>query len=230
MQLFFATALAASILVAQAPQPSAPPAAVPEASSPAGPFLPKIGHVRATSAFCAVMANDLRPASVQLSANNRTLGAISETIDRIMANFRALDGDLRMTTDRVTLMKQVDSIVQSIPQLDRQIAAVRSASGETTNPKIAENVTALAGHMQNVAGAQGQMGYDLQGVVRSLIQIGLRPNYIDSFSQTFQDATIGAPAAALSLKSYLKWNSRIRAINEAQAAAAAEAPKVLKHC
>ena len=223
-------AFVSALLVAQAPQPSGQPPPAPAATSPAGPFLPKIGRVRATSAFCAIMANDLKPASMQLSANNRTLGEVSNTIDSIMADFRALDGDLRITQDRVTLMKQVNSIVQPMPQVNRQISAVRSASEQTTDPKIATNTTALAGHMQDVASAQEQLGYDLQGVVRSLMQIAMKPGYVDSFTQSIQDATMGAPSAALSLKSYLKWNSRIHAINTAQAAAATEAPKVLKHC
>ncbi len=154
--------LAALLLGAGPPAPSPAP-------SPASQ-LRTIATVRATP-FCNAIAQHFNAAVVPMLANDRDFDLVDGQLVDLNDVFHHADYQTRYAGLRVALMKKVNRIRTSLPEIQEQINSLREGRTLTKDPAQAKQLTQVAEKLQLAYNKQFQLATDLGGVVQTMMSL-----------------------------------------------------------
>lgn len=212
----------AFFLLGTAPAPTPSPSA-----SPAVSTLKTIATVRSTP-FCNNIAEHFNAAVVPMLANDRDFDQIDVQLVNLNDVFHHADYQNRYAGTRVKLMKYVDTIQRSLPEIQHQINQLRNGEKLTTNPQEAKQLHQIAEKLQLAYNKQFQLDTDLTGVVQAMMSYQ-PPADLDVAQEELAEQQM--PKDMRDIKSYLRFDGQRDVIDQSENAAADSAiDLVTNHC
>lgn len=211
----------AFMLLGVAPSPTPSPA--PSAPSQ----LKTIVNVR-TTPFCNAIAQHFNAAVAPMLANDRDLDRVDPELVNLNDVFHHPDYQTRYYTIRVRLMKYLDSIRSSLPQIQAQINQLRSGERLTQDKAAAKDLHQVAEKLQLAYNKQFQLETDLTGVAQTMMSYQ-PPEDLDVAQEELAEQSM--PKDMKDIKSYLRFDGQREVIDGAENAAADSAIALVQtHC
>jgi hypothetical protein len=201
--------LIAAIVAVTLPAPS---------PSPSAPAAPKTIITVISSPYCNSLADHFNGALVPMLANDRTLDRVSVQLDNTDTSFDHPDYVERFVHARDALGKQEAELTTSLAQIQQEINLLREASKLTTDTAAAADIHSAAQELQTAYDKQRQLSIDLQNLYRSMLDY---PIYrANPALGGFNPQEMAAPAAARTIKSYLRFDGQRDVIAQSEGKAA----------
>ena len=206
--------------------------------------LREIGHVRATTPFCAALQQHFDGAVRPMLAADERIGAIGFTLGTIEGHFHALAPELLIADDRIHLLHFVTDLQQSILEATGELDALRSSSALATDPEAAAQTRDVSVSLGVALAKQRQLAIDSLGIVRAMNDLALGNNLTQieargpapqvaigpPYPRNYDVFTATTPANGRDVRQYLKWQHQTDRIADAEAAAAKTADFLAERC
>jgi hypothetical protein len=180
------------------------------------PALKTIVTVKSTP-FCSSLGEHFNNVAGPMHANDRDLDRIDVQLTNFDDIFHHPDYQIRYSDTRVALMKYVSEIVKSLPDMQREINALRNGETLTTDKAQAAQLHQVAEKLQLAYNKQHQLATDLSGVIQSMIDYR-PPADLDISQEELAEANM--PQEMRSIKSYLRFDGQRDVLGQAEDAAA----------
>lgn len=210
----------AFLLIGAAPSPT-------PSASPVPSQLKTIVNVR-TTPFCNAIAQHFNAAVEPMLANDREFDRIDPELVNLNDVFHHADYQTRYFTIRVRLMKYLNSIRSSLPQIQAQINQLRSGERLTEDKAAAKDLHQVAEKLQLAYNKQFQLQTDLTGVAQTMMSYQ-PPNDLDVSQEELAEQSM--PKDMKDIKSYLRFDGQRDVIDRSENAAADSAIALVQtHC
>jgi len=145
-------------------------------------------------------------------ANNVTLDHVGVQLDDFNTLFNKPDFALRFGGVRTKLVAYDGALLKSLPQIQSEINALRSAETMTTDPDAAKAIHAMAQELQRSYDKQHAITIDLQGVIQGMMDYDVNAHDPDEFN--VYEASL--PKDEKDIKVYLRFDGERDIINDAE--------------
>lgn len=211
----------AFLLLGAAPVPSPTPSMQPASQ------LKTIVNVR-TTPFCNAIAQHFNAAVEPMLANDRDFDQVDVQLVDLNDVFHHPDYQIRYAGIRVQLLKYVDRIRASLPQIQQQINQLRDGEKLTKDPQEGKQLHLIAEKLQQAYNKQFQLATDLTGVVQTMMSYE-PPADLDIAQSELAEQS--EPNDMKDLKNYLRFNGQRDVIDQSENAAADSAIDLVQnHC
>jgi hypothetical protein len=194
------------------PESSPPERTVsPSASTSPEPELKTIVTVK-SSPYCNALAQHFNDAFVPMLANNVTLDHVSGQLDDLNTLFNKPDFALRFGDVRAKLVDYDNSLLKSLPRMQSEINALRTAQTMTTDPDASKGIHDTAQELQRSYDKQRAITIDLQGLIQGMMDYNVQAHDPDEFN--LYEASL--PKDERDIKVYLSFDKERNIINDAE--------------
>ena len=184
--------------------PSPSPSVAP--SPAASPEALKTIVTVVSSPYCRSLAENFNDALVPMLANDRTLDAVSVSLDSINTLFDHPDFAQRFVQTREKLLHQETVLNASLAAIQQSINQLRAGSALTTDTQAAAQVHDAAQQLQTAYDKQRQLAIDLQGMYQAMADYPIaRAN---PALGGFNPQEMSEPEAMQNVKSYLRFDGQ----------------------
>lgn len=154
--------------------------------------------------YCTALARHFNGAFMPMLANDRTLDRVSLEFDDIDTLFSKVDYVTRFIRARERLASYSGLLLRTMPQIQRQIDALRNAAKVAADPSSASAARAAADELRAAYTKQRAMAIDIQGVAQSMMDYDIvnAPHPVGGIS--LQDSSL--PPEMRDIKHYLRFD------------------------
>jgi hypothetical protein len=204
------TLLAVAVLMPPV-QPSASPAA-----SPSPRALKTIVTV-VSSPYCNALAQHFNGALVPMLANDRVFNGVNVQLDDMNVMFNYPDYANRFVDLRTKILKESNTLVQSLKPIQQQIDQLRQSAALSSDSAASQEMRDAASQLQQAYNHQFQLSTDLTGLGQSMMQYDVLRGPHPLGGWTPQEQTM--PADEKNIKVYLKFDRQRTSIDDAESRA-----------
>ncbi len=159
-----------------------------------------------SSPYCKSLAEHFNNALVPMLANDRTLDGVSVQLDDFNTMFQSPNYVQQFLHIRDTLGRQETVLNRSLPEIQREVNALRDGDRLTTDPQAAAAIHEAAQELQTAYDKQRQLAIDTQNLYISFLRVN--PNRLHATLGGFDPQDMAAPADARNIKSYLRFDGQ----------------------
>ena len=188
----------AAVAVAIAPSPAPSPAA-----SPTPRALKTIVTV-VSSPYCNALAEHFNGALVPMLGNDRIFASAGEQLDDMNVMFNYPDYANRFLELRRKIVKESDSLIESLRPIREQIDQLRQSASLSSDPAAAQQMRDAAAQLQDAYLHQFQLSTDLTSLAQNMMQYDIEagPHPLGGFTLREQ----AMPADEKNMKVYLHFD------------------------
>jgi hypothetical protein len=195
--------------------PSASPGspATPDASASPRTPLKTIVTVK-SSPYCSALEDHFNSALVPMIANDRVFTAVDTQLDDMNNMFKYPNYIDRFVVLRTKLLKETETLQNSLKPIQRQIDALRASATLSTDPAEQKQMRDAADQLQDAYKHQFQLSTDLTGLAQSMMDYNIFRGSAPLGGWTPYDNTL--PEDEKNIKSYLRYGKQIKSIDDAE--------------
>lgn len=204
-------ALLATVLALSAAAPSASPS-----PSPTPRALKTIVTV-ISSPYCNALAQHFNGALVPMLGNDKVFDGVNVQLLDINVMFKDPDYASRFVAVRTKMLKETDTLVQSLHPIRDQIDALRQSATLSGDPAAAQQMRDAAAQLQEAYNHQFQLSTDLTNMAQEMMRypITTLPHPLNGWTPEEQSM----PAEEKDIKVYLHFDKQRTSIDDAESRA-----------